>query len=133
MNQDLGEQATKQQNLLLLVDDDINFVLLVEDFLKFRGYAVVTADNGKSGWEQYLIHQPKIIISGGGMPVEDGYQFLEKVKKNNPKQLFIMLSGQMKILQNRINAIKLGVDSYLAKPFEPEELIAQIDFYCCVA
>lgn len=115
--------------LLLVVDDDANFVILLKDYFQERGYAVVTADNGKTGWQQYQKHNPQVIISGGCMPVEDGYQFLEKVRKDNLRQRFVMVSGQLTISKNRLKAISLGVDSWFPKPFEPEELLAQIRYY----
>jgi DNA-binding NarL/FixJ family response regulator len=96
----------KDRKRLLLIDDDPNLILLVKDYLEFRGYEVLTAM----------------------MPEMDGYALIENVRQDQRTSwipvLFLSARGQS---QDRIKGLNLGADVYMVKPFEPEELVAQVE------
>ncbi len=118
----------KDQKKLLLVDDDPNLILLVRDYLEFRGYEVVTADNGRQALEILAQELPDMIICDIMMPEMDGYGFVEELRKRDQASwipvLFLSAKGQS---QDRIKGLNLGADIYMVKPFEPEELVAQVE------
>jgi DNA-binding NarL/FixJ family response regulator len=118
----------KDQKKLLLVDDDPNLILLVRDYLEFRGYEVVTADNGRQALEILAQELPDMIICDIMMPEMDGYGFVEELRKRDQASwipvLFLSAKGQS---QDRIKGLNLGADVYMVKPFEPEELVAQVE------
>ncbi len=119
---------SKNQKKLLLVDDDPNLILLVRDYLEFRGYEVVTAENGREALEILARELPDMIICDIMMPEMDGYGFVEELRKQNQASwipvLFLSAKGQS---QDRIKGLNLGADVYMVKPFEPEELVAQVE------
>jgi DNA-binding NarL/FixJ family response regulator len=120
--------ANKDRKKLLLVDDDPNLILLVKDYLEFRGYEVVTAENGREALIVLGQELPDMIICDIMMPEMDGYGFVEELRKQNQASwipvLFLSAKGQS---QDRIKGLNLGADVYMVKPFEPEELVAQVE------
>lgn len=116
------------QNKLLLIDDDPNLILLVKDYLEFRGYEVLTAENGREGLQILEDHTPDMIICDVMMPEMDGYTFVEQVRQNPRTDwipiLFLSAKGQS---QDRVRGLNIGADVYMVKPFEPEELVAQVE------
>ncbi|OKH17769.1 response regulator transcription factor [[Limnothrix rosea] IAM M-220] len=124
MSDSLNPQTTK----LLLIDDDPNLILLVQDYLEFRGYQIMTANNGAEGLKALEADVPDLIICDVMMPEMDGYSFIQEVRKD-PKTSWIpviFLSAKSQI-QDRIQGLNQGADVYLVKPFEPEELVAQVE------
>jgi DNA-binding NarL/FixJ family response regulator len=118
----------KDRKRLLLIDDDPNLILLVKDYLEFRGYEVLTADNGKEALNSLSQSLPDMIICDIMMPEMDGYALIENVRQDPRTSwipvLFLSARGQS---QDRIKGLNLGADVYMVKPFEPEELVAQVE------
>ncbi len=118
----------KDRKRLLLIDDDPNLILLVKDYLEFRGYEVQTADNGKEALNMLSHNLPDMIVCDIMMPEMDGYALIENIRQD-PRMswipvLFLSARGQS---QDRIKGLNLGADVYMVKPFEPEELVAQVE------
>ena len=115
-------------NKLLLIDDDPNLILLVRDYLELRGYQVFTAENGLEALDILEQDIPDMIICDVMMPKMDGYTFVGQIR-NNPRTdsilvMFLSAKGQS---QDRIKGLNMGGDVYMVKPFEPEELVAQVE------
>ncbi|MCU0567485.1 MAG: response regulator transcription factor [Oculatellaceae cyanobacterium Prado106] len=122
------ETSVGEHKRLLLIDDDPNLILLVKDYLEFRGYEVVTAENGQEALEVLDKDTPDMIICDVMMPQMDGYSLVEHVRKNPRTSwipvLFLSAKGQS---QDRVKGLNTGADVYMVKPFEPEELVAQVE------
>jgi DNA-binding NarL/FixJ family response regulator len=118
----------RDKKKLLLVDDDPNLVLLVKDYLEFRGYEVMAANNGREALDSLEKNVPDMIICDVMMPEVDGYGFVADLRKRQDigwiPVLFLSAKGQS---QDRIKGLNLGADVYMVKPFEPEELVAQVE------
>ncbi|NJN74326.1 MAG: response regulator transcription factor [Limnothrix sp. RL_2_0] len=124
----MSDSLNPQSTTLLLIDDDPNLILLVQDYLEFRGYQIVTANNGAEGLKALDKDVPDLIICDVMMPEMDGYTFIQNIRKD-PKTSWIpviFLSAKSQI-QDRIQGLNQGADVYLVKPFEPEELVAQVE------
>jgi len=116
------------QKQLMLVDDDPNLILLVKDYLEFRGYDVVTAENGREALDKLEKQLPDLIICDVMMPEMDGYTLVKHVREDPRTSwipvLFLSAKGQS---QDRVKGLSTGADVYIVKPFEPEELVAQVE------
>lgn len=116
------------QKQLLLVDDDPNLILLVKDYLEFRGFSVVTAENGQDALNKVNTVNPDMIICDVMMPQMDGYAFVQQIRESPDTEwipiLFLSAKGQS---QDRVKGLNTGADVYMVKPFEPEELVAQVE------
>jgi DNA-binding NarL/FixJ family response regulator len=124
----MSEPKGGARKKLLLIDDDPNLVLLVKDYLEYRGYDVITAENGQDALQLLEQETPQMVICDVMMPEMDGYTFVKYIR-NNPKTnwlpvLFLSAKGQS---QDRIRGLNTGADVYMVKPFEPDELVAQIE------
>lgn len=115
-------------------------ILLVEDNVELRDYLgsildevyeFQTAANGQVAWSFLknvtTENLPDLIISDVMMPVMDGIELLEKIKSHDPLHQIpvIMLTARADI-KMRIRALRIGVDDYLNKPFQEEELLVRI-------
>lgn len=124
----MKEINTTDQRRLMLVDDDPNLILLVKDYLEFRGYQVTTAENGREALEKLENEIPELIICDVMMPEMDGYTLVQHIRENPATEwvpvLFLSAKGQS---QDRVKGLNTGADVYIVKPFEPEELVAQVE------
>lgn len=125
MVKDRSQKASRQ---ILLVDDDPNLTLLVKDYLEFQGYKVETAENGQEALEKLELDIPDMIICDVMMPEMDGYAFVEKIRQDSRTSWIpLMLLSAKGQSHDRIKGLKTGADVYMVKPFEPEELAAQVE------
>ena len=124
----MKEPSTKEHKRLLLIDDEPDLILLVKDYLEFRGYEVITAENGREALEVLEQEIPDMIICDVMMPEMDGYAFVNQVRQEERTSwipiLFLSAKGQS---QDKIKGLNIGADVYMVKPFEPEELVAQVE------
>ncbi len=110
---------------LLVVDDDPGLLLAVSETLRAEGYEVKTARRGAEALTRIAESLPDLIISDIRMPGMDGYQLVKNLRSNPRTRLvpIIFLTAKDEIA-DRITGFRTGVDAYLTKPFEPEELTA---------
>jgi DNA-binding NarL/FixJ family response regulator len=124
----MKDNGLRENKRLLLIDDDPNLILLVKDYLEFRGYEVITAENGREALEILNQDVPDMIICDVMMPEMDGYALVEHVRQDSRTSwipvLFLSAKGQS---QDRVKGLNTGADVYMVKPFEPEELVAQVE------
>jgi DNA-binding NarL/FixJ family response regulator len=112
---------------LLVVDDDPGLLLAVSETLRAEGYDVKTARRGADALVIVAQSLPDLIISDIRMPGMDGYQLVNNLRSNPRTRLIpiVFLSAKDET-SDRIQGFKTGVDAYITKPFEPEELVAVI-------
>lgn len=116
------------QNIILLVDDDPAILEGVADLLTLYGYEVLTAEHGLAALEVMKERPPDLVISDITMPEMDGYAFFDEVRRNPAwipiPFIFLTARGQTKDIRE---GHRMGVDAYLTKPFEPEDLIVLVE------
>lgn len=110
---------------LLVVDDDPGLLLAVSETLRAEGYHVKTARRGAEALVIVAQSLPDLIISDIRMPGMDGYQLVKNLRSNSRTRLvpIVFLTAKDET-SDRIQGFRTGVDAYLTKPFEPEELVA---------
>ncbi len=109
---------------VLVVDDDAGIRDLLADYLVKQGLTVATARDGKEMDERLAGFDPDIIVMDLMMPGEDGLALTRRVKAAREVPV-IMLSARGEDI-DRIVGLEVGADDYLAKPFNPRELLARI-------
>ncbi|MEO0928765.1 MAG: response regulator, partial [Cyanobacteria bacterium J06643_13] len=77
----MKDNSLKDNKKLLLIDDDPNLILLVKDYLEFRGYNVDTAENGREALEVLDHLVPDMIICDVMMPEMDGYTLVKHIRE----------------------------------------------------
>ena len=113
-----------EHNCIMVADDDKSILKLLNRLLKEVGYHVITAENGKAALTLLEKYTPDLILLDITMPELDGFQVLRSIRQrfNIP---VIMLTGQHEI--RIINqALALGADDYITKPFSSRELLARV-------
>src|ERR671933_2669973 len=113
---------------LLLVDDEPGVRLAVKEYLADSGFTVQVASNADDAWQILQQKTPDLVISDIMMPRVDGYQFLKKLRDDPRfKTLPVVFLTARGMTSDRIQGYQAGVDAYLPKPFDPEELIAIVE------
>ncbi len=109
---------------ILVVDDDDGIRSLVKKYLNENNFLVTTAYNAEDASEKIKIIKFDLIILDIMMPGKNGLEFI----KDNKKKLeapIILLTAKGEASE-RVEGLEIGADDYLAKPFEPKELILRI-------
>ncbi|MDX4035187.1 response regulator transcription factor [Aliarcobacter skirrowii] len=111
---------------VLLVEDDLQMQSLIVDYLKDYGFIVTAFDNPKDVLEDFKINNDySIIILDLMLPFMDGFDLFNKLKEI--KSIPIIISTARGDIGNKIHGFELGADDYLAKPYEPRELVLRIE------
>ena len=111
---------------VLLVEDDLQMQSLIVDYLKDYGFIVTAFDNPKDVLEYFKINNDySIIILDLMLPFMDGFDLFNKLKEI--KNIPIIISTARGDIGNKIHGFELGADDYLAKPYEPRELVLRIE------
>ena len=109
---------------ILVVDDDEGIRSLVKKYLNENEFLVTTADSAEDAKEKIKIIMFDLIILDIMMPGKSGLDFIEE-NKNNLDSPIILLTAKGNA-NERVEGLEIGADDYLAKPFEPKELILRI-------
>ncbi len=113
---------------ILLIEDNDDIRNNTAEILELSNYKVIVAENGKTGVEKALEHQPDLIICDIMMPVLDGYGVLHAIHKNEAikNTPFIFLTAKTERNDFR-KGMELGADDYITKPFNGTELLNAVD------
>jgi len=114
----------KRNNLILVVDDDREILKMVGRILELEGYDVITAASGSSALAIFEERRPDLIILDLMLPGLDGFQILRLIRKHSEVPI-IVLTGRREVVVLR-DAVVLGADDYVRKPFHTAELLARI-------
>ena len=111
---------------VLLVEDDLQMQALIIDYLKDYEFATTAFDNPKDVLEDFKTNNDyAIIILDLMLPFMDGFDLFNKLKQI--KNIPIIISTARGDIGNKIHGFELGADDYLAKPYEPRELVLRIE------
>jgi len=112
---------------LLVVDDEPKLLRAIALDLKGEGYDVLTARSGNEALVSVAQKLPDLIVSDIRMPGMDGYALARRLRQNQSTALIpIVFLTAKDTTEDRIEGFRTGVDAYLTKPFEPDELLAVI-------
>jgi two-component system KDP operon response regulator KdpE len=109
---------------ILVIDDEPPIRKLLRMGLTTQGYDIIDASDGRSGLER-LAEKPDLIILDLGLPDMQGHEVLQFIRERNPEVPVIVLSSRGDET-GKVQALDLGADDYVTKPFGMNELLARI-------
>tara|TARA_B100000953_G_scaffold266536_1_gene234746 strand:+ start:1814 stop:2518 length:705 start_codon:yes stop_codon:yes gene_type:complete len=110
---------------ILLVEDDINFGALLNDFLSLHSYNVVLAKNGIEGLEKFKKSQFSLCVLDVMLPFKDGFTLAKEIREiDKDVSLFFLTAKTLK--EDVLKGYKIGADDYLTKPFDSDILLLKI-------
>lgn len=119
-----SSEQSGDASLLMVVDDDAELLELTSAYLTQQGYRVVGAEDAKA-MDRLLEAEPvDLIVLDLMLPGEDGLSIAKRLKADSGVPI-IMVSAQGEDI-DRIVGLEIGADDYLAKPFNPRELLARV-------
>ena len=110
---------------ILVVDDEINIVKLIKTILEKEGYEVVTALDGERALDIYYDGHVDMIICDEMMPRVNGNEMIREIRSENKNIPIIMVTAKGSI-EDKALSFDLGVDDYLVKPIDTQELIIRV-------
>lgn len=121
------EPESERNNTILVVDDHEQILILLQDILSDQ-YSIITANNGQEAL--HILEQKKIdlVISDVRMPGIDGLTLCQKIKDDiHTSHIPVILLTAKAEIEDRIEGLQVGADSYIPKPFHPEHLFVRIE------
>jgi len=116
-----------ESHRILVVDDEPDITALVAYHLAKAGYRVITAANGRDALRTAREERPDLVVLDLMLPGGSGYDVLAELRRREEtKDLGIILLTARKDEPDRIKGLSLGADDYLPKPFSPQELVLRV-------
>ncbi len=113
-----------KKEMILIVDDDLRLQRLLTEYLDEQGYSTYAVGNGEAMQDWLEEHHPDLIILDLMLPGEDGLSLARSIRQQETTPIIILSARGEEV--DRIIGLEVGADDYLAKPFNPRELLARI-------
>ena len=112
---------------ILVVDDDKAINELIKVNLELQGYEVIQAFNGTEGFALAKQETPALVVLDVMMPEVDGYTVAQRIRQcDEISDTPIIMLTALSELNDKVSGFNIGVDDYLTKPFEIDELIVRV-------
>lgn len=109
---------------VLVIDDEPQMRKLLKMTVESEGYKVITANNATEGISFSLTHKPELIILDLGLPDERGQEVIKKIREWSEVPIIILsVFDESEVI---VEALSLGADDYMTKPFDANELLARV-------
>jgi two-component system alkaline phosphatase synthesis response regulator PhoP len=111
---------------ILLIEDEPGLVMTLTDLFRAEGYVVETASDGETGLRRALTRGHSVIVLDVMLPKKNGFEVCRELRQAGVDTAILMLTAKT-LVGDRVTGLRLGADDYLAKPFDPSELLARIE------
>lgn len=112
---------------ILVIDDDTAINELIKVNLELAGHEVMQAYDGTTGFALCKQEIPALVVLDVMMPEVDGFTVAQRIRKNeNTKEIPILMLTALSQINDKVKGFNIGVDDYLVKPFEMEELQVRV-------
>lgn len=112
---------------ILVIDDDTAINELIKINLELNGYSVIQAFNGVDGFAKAKQELPALVILDVMMPEVDGFTVAQRIRQSSEiAEIPIIMLTALSQLNDKVNGFNIGVDDYLTKPFEIDELLVRV-------
>lgn len=115
-----------KKKTILVIEDDAAIREGVVDAVTFEGYKALEAADGKAGLELALSATYDLALLDLVLPVHDGLDILQELRKARPAQPVIIMTARGEE-NDRVRGLQLGADDYVVKPFSVKELLARVE------
>lgn len=109
---------------ILIIEDDKKISSFIETLLETNGFSAIGAENGSQGLILFSSHMPDLIILDLGLPDFDGLEFIQKIRKEHVTPVIVLSARTTE--KDKIQALDMGANDYVTKPFGTGELLARI-------
>jgi two-component system KDP operon response regulator KdpE len=109
---------------ILLVDDEPSILKTMAPLLRSRGYHVETAATGREAIDRFEQDHPNLVILDLMLPDIDGLEVCRRIRARGETPIIILSAREVERV--KVEALDLGADDYVTKPFGPEELLARV-------
>jgi two-component system response regulator CpxR len=109
---------------ILVVDDDVELCNLLGELLRREGFTLAFEHEGRKGLEHALKGENDLVVLDVMLPGLDGFEILRRLRQQSRVPVLMLTARGEDV--DRIVGLELGADDYLAKPFNPRELVARI-------
>jgi len=116
---------------ILIVDDEDMIRKILTEAIGKCGFEVQTAKNGREGLEIFKEYRPELVITDIQMPEKNGLELLEEIRELSPDTIVIIITASDS-QEYAIQALRLGANNFLHKPFSLKELTAHLEKYSAV-
>jgi len=110
---------------ILVVEDDLSILTGLSMNLRFEGYEVLQAQDGRAGLAKALEEAPDLVVLDIMLPELNGYEVLKELRRRGSELPVVMLSARG-TERDKILGLEIGADDYVVKPFGLQELLARI-------
>ena len=110
---------------ILVIEDEWAMRHALEDLLASEGHRVITAADGATGLDRARDEKPDLILLDVMLPKLDGFALASELRRLGSKVPILLLTAKGGV-GDRVTGLDAGADDYLAKPFEPQELLARV-------
>lgn len=117
----------EEAQTILVVEDDIEIRRLIRLTLKRENYTVITARDGKEGYDKVKEERPGLVITDVLMPRMGGFDLVRCIKQDEElKSTPVIVLTSLDQYSNMKTGYRFGADLYLNKPFSPEKLLLEV-------
>ena len=109
---------------ILIIEDEINICNVVKAVLETNDYHVLMAQTGENGKTLFFSHHPDLVILDLGLPDLDGCDFIQLVREQSDIPIIVLSARTNE--SDKVNALDLGANDYITKPFGTNELLARV-------
>ena len=109
---------------ILIVEDEANIRSFIKANLETSDYQVLCAETCALGMMMYASHHPDLIVLDLGLPDRDGMCLIQEVRKTDTVPIIVLSARSNE--RDKVEALDLGANDYITKPFGTEELLARI-------
>jgi two-component system OmpR family response regulator len=110
---------------ILMVEDDLQITELLEEYLDRYGLETLSVDRPSTALDKLRTEQYDLVLLDLGLPEMDGLELCKIIKSDHP-QLPVIISTARHDTSDKVIAFDSGADDYIAKPYDPRELVARI-------
>lgn len=109
---------------VLIIEDEINICNFIKMILDTNGYQSISAQNAEMGKFLFLSHRPDLLILDLGLPDMDGTEIIKEIRRTSAMPIIVLSARSHET--DKVNALDLGADDYITKPFGTNELLARV-------